>query len=128
MSAKIKIETDEPALAALLGMLIAKAVQATGFTNTKVKSVMVESKTEPRTSFDRIDKVLGEYRVDLNGRVVLPPELGEMSWMVAPDDDDFVGAIAKRNPGILDKPVVLDMYADTCKEYERDEKAFLAKE
>ncbi len=128
MSAKIKIECADPALATALGMLIAKAVVEAGFTKTRTKLVMVDTKNTADSTFDRTSKLLGEYRVDLADRAVFLPNLDQMYFAIANRDDNIVELIAKRNPGMMDKPIVLDMFPDTCEKYEQAEKAFLADE
>lgn len=117
MSAKINIETDNPALASALGMLIAKAIIDAGFTNTMAKHVMISS---PMTLWptEHVPEPVQEMRRE-------PPVLGPMILMLPPTGDDFIGQIEALSPGTLQKPIVLEAWPDTCETYETAAEGYL---
>jgi hypothetical protein len=120
VSAKINIETDDPALAAALGMLIAKAITDAGFKNSMAKHVVVMNKVKITNSpekFHRFNEAslhLREPIVEEMGRE--PPILGPLYWMAPPND--IVNEFQKRNPYILENRIVMSTLPDTSSDYE----------
>lgn len=130
MSAKINVETDDPALAAALGMLVAKAIKDAGFANAMAKNVTVKTTVTigSEKSFGRVGELvlhLEPENVELNG-VRQPPTLAPIHWMVPPEDVDFIQRIEGNHPGTLNKLLVLSFYPDTNEAYEQAVAAFLA--
>jgi hypothetical protein len=120
MSAKINIETDDPALASALGILVAQAIENAGFNNVMAKTIMMTASLPVKRIGDTV--MAGMPTGELQRS---PPELKTLQWIVPQTDEDLVAVIAEKNPGVLDKPVLLSFYPDTCPKYESDAKKFL---
>lgn len=97
-SAKIKIETDDSALAAALALLIGRALTDANFTNVKTKVVAMLSHKRVSGNFNKqnaIDEVTRED-LNLNLSVRQPPTLEDLRYSVYPKDYDFLAAIEKK--------------------------------
>lgn len=127
ISAKINVETEDPALAAMLGIVIAKALRQAEFSNVLVKNVAIKNpSTYP--GWNKVNVVLEQITPErplTNHGERLPPELGLLYWVIPSSDNDFLSAIGKRNPALMDAPVVLSFHPDTTEEYEKNVDSFL---
>lgn len=128
MSAKITINTEDDALSALLAILVAKAIQDAGFNNTLAKTVMISAPVPP-VGFNRVSTVAGEidphYLKACECGERMAPELKELRYFCPPDNGAWMKDMVARNPGILEKPILLDYLPDTSREYELRSELFL---
>ncbi len=127
MSAKINIETDDPKLAAALGVLIAEALQKAGFKNAQAKNVMIRQ-PETYPGWGKVSLVMehvdgGAALTDKGER--LPPELNPMHWIIPAGNDHFVRDILWSQEDLMAVPIVMSFYPDTCEQYEKDVDRFL---
>lgn len=126
MSAKISIETQDKALAATLGMVIAKAIQDAGFTNVKAKTVMVEPDGDQSVRSRLLNATLVDSKVTqtpVGART--PPQLGDLRFIVPPNLSTTLEIINRANPGIQKRPVVLSFFNDRTLKYHMAEERFL---
>jgi|SRR6185312_2605343 len=128
MPAKIKIETQDAALSAALQVVIAEAIQSAGFTNTKVKIVMVSNGVEVPGQFARVADIniqAGHERASPRRE---PPVLEDLRFVVPHPEGgakEFIKPMIEKNPDLMDRPIVLDGYADVSEKYAEQEVAFL---
>lgn len=121
MSAVIKIETEDKALAGLLTVVIANAIVDAGFTNTAAKLITINSQVQRGNGFDLVTQLDAlPKEVTLN-----PPELRDIMVMLAPSS--FIDDCFQTNPEMMSKPVILDGFKDSCEKYEQEAAAFLGK-
>lgn len=127
MSAKINIETEDKALAATLGMVIARALEDAGFSNTMAKTIMLIAEPDEPVHFRRVNGVLEVTEpAELGKRTPALPALMPLRYTAAPETVDvLLQRMEDLNPGISDKPIVLSFYPATCETYEVMEKEFL---
>lgn len=116
MSAKINIETDDPALATALGMVVARAIEDAGFSNAKAKVVMVMHMLH--IDNDSVSSASKEISRE-------PPILRPLKYVAYPDNAEVIRTIAQRNPGLMNKPILLSFHPDTSEKYEADARHFL---
>ena len=128
MSAKINVESDDPALAIALGLAIAKAIQDAGFNNVKTKTVMMEG-TVPRsynpTGFDRCNTTMTYTHGEKPLMTKRPPTLEWLMFTIFPYHHLVIKDLLTKNADLAQKPIVLSFLPDSGEVYENQVKEFL---
>lgn len=122
MSALITIDSEDPELKIMLGLLIAKAIQDAGFTNARAKTIMMSSAIK-----EKRDVPAQRANILINDVLPVrhPPELRDINYSIYHDHEKVMAEMKERNQSLVDKPVVLSFFDDTGDKYEQQVKEFL---